>query len=118
MIQNSKEYQYKFRYRLLYYDRNNNFRNDSKVEIEPEENQLIKTPPKECYKDMNISSPVPSLSNQHIIEYMKRFDKRVGFAEDMYKGGYLRFLRFCIQGIFFNNFSIISRIQITITNMI
>lgn len=85
----------------MYYDKTNNFGNPARIDNQPEEvdNQLIRTPAKDLYKDINISSPVPHLTNEHMIEYMKSFDKNVGVAEEMYASGYLCFLRYCVQGI-------------------
>ena len=84
-------------HRLIYWELNNNFGFEP---VDDAEYDSIKTPPSENYKDLNATSHVPALTRKHIEVYLENFDTKISpSSESMYENGYLRYLRFNLQGI-------------------
>ena len=59
------------------------------------------TPAPALYKDVNLSSPTPNITKEHILGYLQYFQKDVGSAQAMYADKYLNHVRYCIEGSVF-----------------
>ena len=83
-----------FVFRLIFYDSNNNFGYQKIVQ-----DDVIETPASANYKDINSSSPSPAFTEAHLRIFLKKYDKTLDKANEMYKNGFLKYVRFCLEGI-------------------
>lgn len=56
------------------------------------------SPAPELYKDINLSSPSPNFSEEHMLGFLKKFEKVIGSAKALYEEKFLWFVRYCMIG--------------------
>lgn len=59
---------------------------------------LIKTPQSNLYKDINSTSPIPSLTDIHISGYANSFNQKIDKAFELYNNGFICYIKYCIEG--------------------
>lgn len=90
-------------FRLCDFTRNNNFGREI-IETTQDPPIFIKTPASDQYRDINTSCPVPSLTLAHIHGHLNCFKQKMTRAPDVYRTGFLCFVRYCLQGKLFEAF--------------
>ncbi|KAJ8665851.1 hypothetical protein QAD02_007513 [Eretmocerus hayati] len=81
--------------RCVFYEKNQNF---GFIRTNVEDAKTILTPDTTFYKDINLSSIIPRLTDEHISQYLSMFEKdNVVFAKEMYENGYLHYSRYCMK---------------------
>ena len=83
-------------FRLEAYDRNDDFK--LYPQPAPVPKWLMKMPDKENYRDITPSSTIPILKEDNILQFLPSGDDINDKARDMYRNGYLRYVRSTVSG--------------------